>query len=362
MKKLYLIMALCLPLALAVSSCQKDDANAATNNGGDNATGGKTLVKITDVTYSKEYDNYTLSNTSGYYHVLSFSYSNGLITGYENADYSDYGNEVHSATIAYDSQGHPTSLSAEGRTITPDINYDADGHITRVYYSYGNGWERNTFTWQNGVVTSMTKEGSEYDTPVVTTFRWENGNMVEQSQISSDSRATYTYVYDDHPSYMDSYGQLPFVMNLENITSLSRNNVIKRTSTLEYIGGTTTIYITNYIYTYGSDGYPVSFKEVEDNSNHGAYYSVRDNTIYLTYADGSGSDAPTMYEVKITDRYPGGGWIEGGGYYERGKEVMLRANNYSGYHFVQWNDSNTDNPRTFYCTGNATYSATFAAN
>ena len=33
-----------------------------------------------------------------------------------------------------------------------------------------------------------------------------------------------------------------------------------------------------------------------------------------------------------------------------------------GYHFVQWNDGNTDNPRTVQVLGDATYSAVFEKN
>ena len=33
----------------------------------------------------------------------------------------------------------------------------------------------------------------------------------------------------------------------------------------------------------------------------------------------------------------------------------------TGYHFTQWSDGNTDNPRTITVTGNKTYTATFAA-
>ena len=42
--------------------------------------------------------------------------------------------------------------------------------------------------------------------------------------------------------------------------------------------------------------------------------------------------------------------------------VQIFATSTSGYHFTQWNDGNTDNPRTITVTGNGTYTATFAKN
>ena len=43
-------------------------------------------------------------------------------------------------------------------------------------------------------------------------------------------------------------------------------------------------------------------------------------------------------------------------------DVTLKATPATGYHFVSWNDDNTDNPRTITVSGNATYTANFAIN
>lgn len=55
------------------------------------------------------------------------------------------------------------------------------------------------------------------------------------------------------------------------------------------------------------------------------------------------------------------GTVTGGGSYPQGTSVTLAATANSGYHFVQWQDGNTSNPRTITVTGNATYTATFAS-
>ena len=48
--------------------------------------------------------------------------------------------------------------------------------------------------------------------------------------------------------------------------------------------------------------------------------------------------------------------------YAENTEVTLTATPATGYHFVQWSDENTDNPRTITMTENTTLTATFAVN
>ena len=45
-----------------------------------------------------------------------------------------------------------------------------------------------------------------------------------------------------------------------------------------------------------------------------------------------------------------------------GSQVTISATPKEGYHFLRWNDNNTDNPRIVDVTGNATYTAFFAPN
>ena len=54
-----------------------------------------------------------------------------------------------------------------------------------------------------------------------------------------------------------------------------------------------------------------------------------------------------------------GGTVSGGGSYNYGATVTLKATPSAGYHFVKWSDGNTNASRTVIVTGNATYTATF---
>ena len=56
------------------------------------------------------------------------------------------------------------------------------------------------------------------------------------------------------------------------------------------------------------------------------------------------------------------GTTTGGGSALYNDQITISATAYDGYHFVQWNDGNTDNPRTITVTDNKLYTATFAKN
>ena len=74
------------------------------------------------------------------------------------------------------------------------------------------------------------------------------------------------------------------------------------------------------------------------------------------------SSQPTQYTITVASNNTAWGTVTGGGTYNEGTSVTLTATANSGYHFVQWQDGNTQNPRTITVTGNATYTATFEAD
>ena len=69
-----------------------------------------------------------------------------------------------------------------------------------------------------------------------------------------------------------------------------------------------------------------------------------------------------QFTVTATSNNPAWGTVTGGGTYPSGSTATLMAIANSGYHFVEWQDGNTQNPLTITVTSNATYTATFAAD
>ena len=54
------------------------------------------------------------------------------------------------------------------------------------------------------------------------------------------------------------------------------------------------------------------------------------------------------------------GTVSGGGKYEKGTEISIKATPNKGYHFVKWSDGNTENPRTITVTEDINLTAEFA--
>ena len=67
--------------------------------------------------------------------------------------------------------------------------------------------------------------------------------------------------------------------------------------------------------------------------------------------------APNQYTITTSAQ---NGTITGGGTYDYGTTATLTAIAGEHYHFTQWNDGNTDNPRKITVEGDATYTAEFA--
>ena len=65
------------------------------------------------------------------------------------------------------------------------------------------------------------------------------------------------------------------------------------------------------------------------------------------------------YTLTVKSNNTSYGTVSGGGTYEKGKSVTIKATPKTGYKFVKWNDGNTSASRSVTVNGNATYTATF---
>ena len=68
------------------------------------------------------------------------------------------------------------------------------------------------------------------------------------------------------------------------------------------------------------------------------------------------------YTVEVASADEAMGSVMGGGTYDEGETVTLAAIPASGYHFVQWSDGNTDNPRQVTVTEDMSLTAEFSAS
>ena len=72
--------------------------------------------------------------------------------------------------------------------------------------------------------------------------------------------------------------------------------------------------------------------------------------------------ASTQYTIAANANPTAGGTVSGAGTYNENGTCTLTATAATGYTFTQWQDGNTDNPRTIIVTSNATYTANFTLN
>ena len=71
---------------------------------------------------------------------------------------------------------------------------------------------------------------------------------------------------------------------------------------------------------------------------------------------------PLGLALQLSVNIPESGEVFGAGSYEKGATTTISATPNYGYHFVQWNDGNTDNPRMIIITQDTAFVANFAPN
>jgi len=93
--------------------------------------------------------------------------------------------------------------------------------------------------------------------------------------------------------------------------------------------------------------------------NDGVATSTR--TITLTQdTTFTASFAPNQYNLTAVSADETMGTVSGGGTYDYGNNITVTANPVEHFHFLHWNDGNTDNPRTVVIEGDRTLTAFFA--
>ena len=142
-----------------------------------------------------------------------------------------------------------------------------------------------------------------------------------------------------------------FEINSYTITVQSSNPAIGTTSGSGSYNYLTPVNITalpnaGYHFTQWSDG----------NTSNPRLISVTANATYTAQF------AINSYAVGVTSNNSTMGSVSGSGTYNHNSTAILTATPYYGYHFVQWQDGNTDNPRTVIVTDSAQYTAQFDNN
>ena len=95
----------------------------------------------------------------------------------------------------------------------------------------------------------------------------------------------------------------------------------------------------------------------DNNTNASRQITIgNSNVTYTAYFE------PNTVTLTVTSNNTNYGTVTGGGTYNYGTSVTIKATPKTGYHFVQWSDGNKNASRTVTATANASYQATFAIN
>ncbi|MBR1774915.1 MAG: leucine-rich repeat domain-containing protein [Bacteroidales bacterium] len=185
-------------------------------------------------------------------------------------------------------------------------------------------------------------------------------NYLAQVGISATANYGYHFV-----SWNDGNTNNPRTVNIERDSSFTAqftaNSYIITTESNDPIMGS----------AYGGGTYNYNTqKTISATANYGYHFT--------SWSDGSTENPRTItinnnanytalfeintYDITTTSSNPAIGTASGGGTYDYNSPINITATPNYGYHFTQWSDGNTDNPRLITVIQNATYTAQFAIN
>ena len=280
------------------------------------------LVKGDATTYTAEFaiDQFTISATGEY----------GRIEGTGKYDYGT----TATLTAVADEHYYFTQWN-DGNTDNPRTirGIESDATYTAEFkpYSYTitvlageHGGANGGGTYDYGATTTLTATADEH----YHFTQWSDGNTDNPRTLLVEGNTTYT---------------AEFAIDQFTISTTSEHGHIEGTGTYDY-GTTATLTAVadeHYYFTQWSDG---------NTDNPRTVSVVSDATYTVEFA----------IDQHIITTNAHNGTITGGGTYDYGTTTTLTATADEHYHFTQWSDGNTDNPRTVSVEGDATYTAEFA--
>ena len=167
-------------------------------------------------------------------------------------------------------------------------------------------------------------------------IHWNDGNTQNPRYITATTDSVFTAI---------------FVSNLSNI------NVLNNNPEMGTVSGSGVYYYQNYATLSATPNYGYHFTHWNDGNtdNPRMLFVDRDTTFIASFA-------LNVYAINASSENTTMGSVTGGGNYTYNMQISLTANANFGYHFSQWSDGNTQNPRNVVVTADSIFTAQFAAN
>ena len=298
----------------------------------------RTVTMINNLTYTAHF----VSATPVYSLTISANASQGSVIG---------GGSYHTGEIAtiaaIPNNGYSFSQWSDGNmdnprlvTITGDaimmalFNADAVKYtITASTTNAAQGVTVGSGLYETGsvaTIAALANSGYHFT-------QWNDGVKTNPRSIQVTNNATYIANFEaDAPWYVIT------VMSTNNSQGIAYGDG-------SYESGATALLVAvpnnGYHFSQWNDGVQANPRTVQVTRN-------------ATYIANFEADAP-RYEITVVSTNNSQGVAYGDGSYESGATALLVAVPNDGYHFSQWNDGNTENPRVVTVSGNITYLANF---
>lgn len=262
----------------------------------------------------------TVSGSGNYPYLTSATLLAVPSLGYHFDQWSD-GNTDNPRTLLVSSDTTLTAqFSPNQYMLVLNVNDTSLGQVTGAgTYDYNS----------NAIIAAIPAEGSHF-------VQWDDGNTSNPRALVITGNASFT---------------AQFAVNIYTIMVSSSNTSMGTVSGGGSYAHNATVTITatpntGYHFTQWSDG----------NSDNPRAIQATQNANYIAQF------AINTYNVSVAANNSALGLVNGAGTYAYNTSATIAAQPFYGYHFVQWNDGNTSNPRTFTVTQDVAYTAQFDTN
>ncbi len=180
---------------------------------------------------------------------------------------------------------------------------------------------------------------------------WNDGDTNASREVIVTSDATYTAYFDYNPVNVTltvNDATMGTTNPAPGVYSFQVNDIVNATATA-YTG----YHFNGWTINMGATTIPVNtnpVSQVVPSMLAGMSFNI------------TAQFAPDTFNITVLANNNLMGNVSGSGAYPYGEIVTLTATPLNNYHFVSWNDGNTDAVRQVTVTGNATYTATFDYN
>ena len=313
-------------------------------------TDGWGYCSVEDVPYTYDFDGWDLTGTCWY--LLDSDMSGGQRCWQYSSSYD----------CAYHPWGQP-GVPQEGWLISKSIDLPTGMNYTLTFNT------RNSSSgsdMRNSVWIALDHE-DEIPNPADYTMIWEESTYEDTwGERSIDLTAYAGHKVNIAFKYEGTYAHAWYVDDFSITAGVAQYNINVEANNAAWGtvtgGGTYEQGETVTITATPNSGY-VFLKWIKDGyevyTGESYTFTVTENA---TFTAVFGEPAVTYFDITTSANPAAGGTVTGDGTYAQGTEVTLVATANTGWHFVRWQDDNTDNPRTITVNATETYTAYFEAD